>query len=84
MPDYRLERANRFDLLGFLLFAAASALLLTASELAGAHPVPWARIGLCGARGPRETAHSECSTSVRAVTRACNLGPRTSSSGREN
>ena len=48
MPDYRLERANRFDLLGFLLFAAASALLLTASELAGAHPVPWARIGLCG------------------------------------
>jgi len=47
MPDYRLERANRFDLLGFLLFAAASALLLTASELAGSKPVPWGRIGLC-------------------------------------
>ena len=48
MPDYRLDHANRFDLPGFLLFAAASALLLTASELAGAHPVPWERIGLCG------------------------------------
>jgi EmrB/QacA subfamily drug resistance transporter len=49
MPDYRLDRANRFDLLGFLLFAAASALLLTASELAGSKPVPWERIGLCSA-----------------------------------
>ncbi|WP_426699674.1 MFS transporter [Rhodanobacter sp. Col0626] len=48
MPDYRLDHANRFDLFGFLLFAAASALLLTASELAGATPVPWVRIGLCG------------------------------------
>jgi len=47
MPDYRLEHANRFDFLGFLLFAATSALLLTASELAGAKPVPWERIGLC-------------------------------------
>jgi EmrB/QacA subfamily drug resistance transporter len=47
MPDYRLDHANRFDLLGFLLFAAASALLLTASELAGTSPVPWGRIGLC-------------------------------------
>ena len=46
MPDYRLDRANRFDLTGFLLFATASALLLTASELAGASPVPWSRIGL--------------------------------------
>jgi MFS family permease len=46
MPDYRLERANRFDLLGFLLFAGASALLLTASEQAGISPVPWSRIGL--------------------------------------
>lgn len=46
MPDYRLERANRFDWLGFLMFAAASALLLTASELAGSTPVPWPRIGL--------------------------------------
>jgi len=46
MPDYRLERANPFDLSGFVMFAAASALLLTASELAGASPVPWPRIGL--------------------------------------
>jgi EmrB/QacA subfamily drug resistance transporter len=49
MPDYRLERANRFDLSGFLLFATASALLLTASELAGSKPVPWESLGLCGA-----------------------------------
>jgi EmrB/QacA subfamily drug resistance transporter len=49
MPDYRLDRANRFDLFGFLLFAAASALLLTASEQAGATPVPWANIGLYAA-----------------------------------
>jgi len=48
MPDYRLDHANRFDLPGFLLFAVASALLLTASELAGSKPVPWERIGLCG------------------------------------
>ena len=48
MPDYRLDRANRFDFAGFLLFAAASALLLTASELAGSNPVPWTRMGLCG------------------------------------
>lgn len=47
MPEYRLARANRFDLSGFLLFAAASALLLTASELAGDTPVPWLRIGQC-------------------------------------
>ncbi|HJW07193.1 MAG TPA: MFS transporter [Rhodanobacter sp.] len=47
MPEYRLERANRFDLPGFLLFGAASALLLTASELTGSTPVPWPRIGLC-------------------------------------
>jgi MFS family permease len=45
MPDYRLARAHRFDLFGFVLFAAASALLLIASELAGATPVPWTRIG---------------------------------------
>jgi EmrB/QacA subfamily drug resistance transporter len=49
MPDYRLEHANRFDLFGFLLFAAASALLLTASELAGSKPVPWDRLGLYSA-----------------------------------
>jgi MFS family permease len=48
MPDYRLDRANPFDLTGFLLFAAASSLLLTASELAGADPVPWAEMGMCG------------------------------------
>lgn len=46
MPDYRLDHANRFDLSGFLLFAAASALLLTASELAGGSPVPWSGMGL--------------------------------------
>jgi EmrB/QacA subfamily drug resistance transporter len=47
MPDYRLDHAHRFDLSGFLLFAAASALLLAASELAGGTPVPWTRMGLC-------------------------------------
>ncbi|MEW5310136.1 MAG: hypothetical protein WDW38_001963 [Sanguina aurantia] len=47
MPDYRLDHANPFDLSGFLLFAGASALLLTASELAGSTPVPWMRIGAC-------------------------------------
>jgi EmrB/QacA subfamily drug resistance transporter len=35
MPDYRLERANRFDTAGFVLFAGASALLLMAAETAG-------------------------------------------------
>jgi predicted MFS family arabinose efflux permease len=45
MPDYRLDHAHRFDLLGFLLFAAASALLLTASELVGAEHVAWAPVG---------------------------------------
>jgi EmrB/QacA subfamily drug resistance transporter len=44
MPDYRMRHANRFDLLGFLLFGAASALLLTASELLGAEHVVWGRI----------------------------------------
>ncbi|MBN8921489.1 MAG: MFS transporter [Rhodanobacter sp. 68-29] len=48
MPEYRLEHANRFDLAGFLLFALASALLLTASELAGAEPVPWLQMAACG------------------------------------
>lgn len=47
MPEYRLDRANRFDLAGFLLFAAASALLLAASELAGADPVPWTEMAAC-------------------------------------
>ncbi|SEI93539.1 MFS transporter [Frateuria terrea] len=49
MPDYRMRHANRFDLLGFLLFGAASALLLTASELVGAEHVAWGRIGECTA-----------------------------------
>jgi len=48
MPEYRLDHANPFDLMGFLLFATASALLLTASELAGANPVPWVEIAACG------------------------------------
>ncbi|RDS86019.1 MFS transporter [Dyella psychrodurans] len=45
MPEYRLERANRFDLLGFLLFAAASALLLTASEFAADETIRWVQMG---------------------------------------
>ena len=45
MPDYRLDHAHRFDLFGFLLFAAASAMLLTASELAG-EAGQWPKIGL--------------------------------------
>lgn len=47
MPEYRLDRANPFDLTGFLLFAAASALLLAASELAGTDPVPWTTMAAC-------------------------------------
>jgi EmrB/QacA subfamily drug resistance transporter len=49
MPDYRLDRARRFDLLGFLLFAAASALLLTAAELAGGQGRHGIAIGECTA-----------------------------------
>lgn len=45
MPEYRLDKANRFDLLGFLLFAAASALLLAASEFAGDETIRWAQMG---------------------------------------
>src|SRR5690606_37814145 len=37
------------DFLGFLLFAAASALLLTASELVGGERVVWRLIGACAA-----------------------------------
>ena len=48
MPEYRLDRANPFDLSGFLLFAVASALLLSASELAGTEPVPWLEMAACG------------------------------------
>ncbi|GLQ89965.1 MFS transporter [Dyella flagellata] len=46
MPEYRLDTANRFDLFGFLLFAAASALLLTASEFAAEATVRWGQMGL--------------------------------------
>lgn len=46
MPDYRLERANRFDLAGFLLFAAASAMLLTAAEFASDAAGQWLQIGV--------------------------------------
>jgi EmrB/QacA subfamily drug resistance transporter len=46
MPEYRLDTAHRFDLLGFLLFAASSALLLAASEFAADASVPWAQMGL--------------------------------------
>ncbi|SEO54036.1 drug resistance transporter, EmrB/QacA subfamily [Luteibacter sp. UNC138MFCol5.1] len=35
MPDYRLDRAHRFDTSGFLLFAGASALCLMAAETLG-------------------------------------------------
>lgn len=45
MPEYRLDKANRFDLLGFLLFAAASSLLLAASEFAADEPIRWAEMG---------------------------------------
>ncbi|GGA03961.1 MFS transporter [Dyella caseinilytica] len=45
MPEYRLSTANRFDLLGFLLFAAASALLLAASEFAADQNIRWSWMG---------------------------------------
>lgn len=45
MPEYRLDRAHRFDLIGFLLFAAASALLLAASEFAADQTIRWAWMG---------------------------------------
>ncbi|NID14455.1 MFS transporter [Luteibacter yeojuensis] len=35
MPDYRLDRAHRFDTFGFMLFAGASALCLMAAETIG-------------------------------------------------
>lgn len=46
MPEYRLETAHRFDLFGFMLFAASSALLLTASEFAADETVRWGQMGL--------------------------------------
>ena len=48
MPDYRLDDVHPFDLLGFLLFAAASAMLLTASEVASGGGGQWARIAIYG------------------------------------
>ncbi|UPG92912.1 MFS transporter [Luteibacter aegosomatissinici] len=37
MPDFRLDRANPFDTLGFLLFAGTSALCLLVAETLGGH-----------------------------------------------
>jgi EmrB/QacA subfamily drug resistance transporter len=48
MPDYRLDRANPFDILGFVLFAGASAALLVASEMAGGVG-EWGKVGLFAA-----------------------------------
>jgi EmrB/QacA subfamily drug resistance transporter len=45
MPEYRLEHAHRFDAIGFLLFAGASALLLMAAETAGGDG-DWSRVGM--------------------------------------
>ena len=45
MPEYRLDTANRFDLFGFLLFAASSALLLAASEFAADETIRWGVMG---------------------------------------
>ncbi len=47
MPDYRGERAERFDLSGFALFASASALLLYASELLTDHRAAPAALLTC-------------------------------------
>lgn len=49
MPDYRLDHARRFDALGFAMFAAASALLLVASEQIGGERHRWVLIGACTA-----------------------------------
>ena len=49
MPDYRLDEAHPFDLIGFLLFAVTSALLLIASEQASSDTQQWGRIALYGA-----------------------------------
>ncbi|HET6553151.1 MAG TPA: MFS transporter [Dyella sp.] len=48
MPDYRLDDPHAFDFIGFLLFAAASAMLLTASEVASGGGVQWPRIAAYG------------------------------------
>jgi predicted MFS family arabinose efflux permease len=44
MPDNRLDRANRFDTVGFVMFAGASELLLMAAETAGSDG-QWLRVG---------------------------------------
>ncbi|WP_267220979.1 MFS transporter [Dyella silvae] len=49
MPDYRLDQAPAFDIFGFLLFAAASAMLLTASEVASGGGGRWVSIAIYGA-----------------------------------
>jgi len=50
MPDYRLDRANRFDMVGFLLFAGASALCLLVAETIGGHGQPaWVVASAAGA-----------------------------------
>jgi len=48
MPDYRLTESRRFDTLGFILFAGASALLLLASEKAGGVG-EWGKVALWSA-----------------------------------
>ena len=47
MPEYRLEQTRPFDVSGFLMFAAASALLLAASEQAGAQVHHWSLVAAC-------------------------------------
>jgi EmrB/QacA subfamily drug resistance transporter len=48
MPDYRLDNVHAFDFVGFLLFAAASAMLLTASEVASGGGGQWLWIAIYG------------------------------------
>ncbi|MFC4527289.1 MFS transporter [Dyella halodurans] len=48
MPDYRVDDVHRFDFMGFLLFAAASAMLLTASEVASGGGGQWLWIATYG------------------------------------
>ncbi|WP_243042530.1 MFS transporter [Dyella sedimenti] len=48
MPDYRLDDVHPFDFLGFVLFAASSAMLLTASEVASGGGGRWLSISFYG------------------------------------
>lgn len=66
MPNYRLDRAHRFDTLGFLLFAGASALCLMAAETVGgeghwlfvsAYALGALALGTLYVRHSRRTAH---------------------------